>query len=216
MEIRRYAPGDSVRDILWKTWARTRQLNVRRPERSVERSRRLVAYLVAGEGDEPAAAAARVALESGAFGEDWVFGADASPAAATELGAALEAIARSGEAGGPTRLAAFLEGAEVDPGAHCVVFAPALAGDWVAEVARLARRQPGRLSCVLGADGVARPPRARRAWRRLLLEEPRPAGAPAAELEEVVAALSRAGAPSLVVDRSTGRVSGRAALGAEL
>jgi hypothetical protein len=83
-------------------------------------------------------------------------------------------------------------------------------------VARLARSQPGRLSCVLGADGVARAPRNRPAWRRWLLDEPSPAGAPAEEIEEVVAELSRSGAPSLVVDRSTGRVSGRAAPGAGL
>jgi uncharacterized protein (DUF58 family) len=216
MEIRRYAPGDSVRDILWKAYARTRQLSVRRPERSVLRSRRLVAYLVAGEGDEPAAAAARVALESGALGEGWVFGADGSPGCATELAPALEAVARSGGASGPTRLCDFLDSAEVDSAAHCVVFAPALAGEWVAEVARLARREPGRLSCVLGADGVARPGRARPAWRRLLLEEPPSPGAPAAELDEVVAELSRSGAPILVVDRSSGRVSGRAAQGAGL
>jgi hypothetical protein len=215
MEIRRYAPGDSVRDILWKTYARTRQLSVRRPERSVTRSRRLVAYLVAGEGDEPAAAAARVALESGAFGEGWIFGADGSPAA-TELGPALAAIARSAEARGPTRLGAFLESGEVEEGAQCVVFAPALAGFWVAEVARLARRHPGRLSCVLGADGVARPRRPPPAWRRLLFDEPPPSGTPAEEIEEVAGELSRSGAPVLVLDRSSGRVSGPAALGAGL
>ncbi len=216
MEIRRYAPGDSVRDILWKTYARTRQLSVRRPERSALRSRRLVGYLVAGEGDEPAAAAARVALESGAFGEGWLFGADGTPAAAAELGPALEAIARSGEARGPTQLAAFLASREIEEGAHCVVFAPALAGPWVAEVARLARRHPGRISCVLGADGVARPRRPPPVWRRLFLEETPPAGAPAEELEEVTGELSRSGAPTLVVDRSSGRVSGQAALGAGL
>lgn len=33
MEIRRYAPGDSVRDIMWKAYARSGQLNVRLAER---------------------------------------------------------------------------------------------------------------------------------------------------------------------------------------
>ena len=46
MEIRPYVAGDSVRDILWKNYARTRQLNVRLRERSVAHGRRILAYLL--------------------------------------------------------------------------------------------------------------------------------------------------------------------------
>ena len=37
MEIRRYVPGDSIRDVMWKVYAKTRQLNVRLAEKSVTR-----------------------------------------------------------------------------------------------------------------------------------------------------------------------------------
>ena len=96
MDIRRYAPGDSVRNILWKTYARTRQLNVRVPELSIERSQKTIAYLLTGPEDEAAAAAARVALESGALGDQWIFGADGTEGTAESLEPALLAIARSG------------------------------------------------------------------------------------------------------------------------
>jgi len=96
MEIRRYAPGDSMRNIMWKTFARTRQLNVRMPEPSIDRSRKTVAYLIAGPDDEAAAAAARAALEAGALGEQWLFGADGTSDPTSRLDPALEAIARSG------------------------------------------------------------------------------------------------------------------------
>src|SRR5690606_40595531 len=68
MEIRPYVPGDSVRDIMWKVYARNRHLNVRLPERSVFHSNRTLAYLLSSADDEAAAAVARVAVESGALG----------------------------------------------------------------------------------------------------------------------------------------------------
>ena len=73
MEIRRYVPGDSPRHILWKIYARTGQLNVRLPERSIDPAKKTVAYLLTGEGDEASAAAARVALENGLLGVAWLF-----------------------------------------------------------------------------------------------------------------------------------------------
>src|SRR5262245_27085147 len=168
MEMRRYVPGDSVRHILWKVFARTRQLEVRMPERSVHRARRTLAYLVAGPDDEAAAAAARVALESCALGEAWLFGADGTEAPTDRLDAALRAIARSAGAapdpGGDALrgLRRFLAAARSDGSAHCVVFAPAsrLAGASAlaaaaraggaratlvfARAARLRRRRPAR------------------------------------------------------------------------
>ncbi|MEM6455397.1 MAG: DUF58 domain-containing protein, partial [Acidobacteriota bacterium] len=108
MDIRRYVPGDPPRHLLWKTYARTRQLNVRIPERSVEPSRKTIAYLLTGDADEPAAAAARVALEQRALGEDWRFGADGTPRPVTDLAAARAAIARSAGADVEPGLRAFL------------------------------------------------------------------------------------------------------------
>ncbi|HAG72632.1 MAG TPA: hypothetical protein DCL66_10565, partial [Gammaproteobacteria bacterium] len=101
MEIRPYAPGDSVRDIMWKVYARNRQLNVRLPEKSVFHSKRTVAYLLSGEYDEAAAAAARVAIESHAFGDDWAFAADGTETPCTNVESALNAVAKSRSLGNP-------------------------------------------------------------------------------------------------------------------
>jgi hypothetical protein len=212
MDIRRYVPGDSVRNIMWKTYARTRQLNVRTPERAIARSRKTVAYLVSGRGDEPAAAAARVAIESGVLGRKWLFGADGAGSEPTDdPGRALVAIARSGSAesaalaGGG--LGGFLDAVSSDGEVHCIVFAPARGGAWLETVLEAARRYPGSLSFVLGTDGVARSARPL-LWRRLLLSAEPEAGTPAAELAGVLRRLSGAGSEALVVDRLSGRPYG--------
>lgn len=216
MDIRRYAVGDSARDILWRVFARTRQLNVRLPERAVTPARKTRAYLVAGGDDEPAAAAARVALQKGTLGADWLFGADGSDQATTEIGEALQMIARSGSPAPPNGharpgLAEFVAAA---PGGdfHCVVFAPARAGEWVGRCAEVVRRHPGALSFVLATDGVTQP-RQRRLWQRLLWRETPAPGTPREELTGLVRALARAGAAVTVVDRASGRAYDHARLG---
>lgn len=222
MEIRRYVPGDSVRHILWKTFARTRQLNVRIPEKSIDPGRRTVAYLASGADDEAAAAAARVALESGALGDNWIFGADGSTRPVASLGEALETIARSGswrdlaagdgagadDAATPgAGLAAFLAHPEVRGERHCIVFASARDGAWRRAVLDAGRRFDGSLSFVLATDGIANDEPAPW-WRRLLFLLPDVSGTPRHELSKVIASLGSAGWQTTVVDRSDGRSHG--------
>lgn len=211
MEIRRYTPGDSVRNILWKTFARTGQLNVRLPERSVDRARRTVAYLVSGKDDEPAAAAARVALEAGALGEHWLFGADGTNEPTSRLESALEAIARSGsyEPNGHQQLglAGFLERVSAEGDVHCIVFTAASPGSWTPEVLRLASHFTGSLSFVLGTDGVSRNGH-RPLWRRLLFVETPSLGTPANDLSMLLRSLSSVRGVVQVVDRTSGRTFG--------
>ncbi len=225
MEIRRYVPGDSVRNILWKTFARTRQLNVRTPEKSIDRSRKTVAYLLTGDGDEPAAAAARVALESDVLGVGWLFGADGTTEPAESLDAALAAIARSrsfrqqirsnGSSGPPINgngsahagasgLAAFLDRNGARGETHCMVFAPARPGDWTAGALAATRNFPGAVSFVLGTDGVV-PGGTTSLWRRFLFVEERVAGVTTDELAEIMRVFSSSGGSTLVVDRASGR-----------
>lgn len=209
MEIRRYVPGDSVRHILWKTFARTRELTVRVPERSVERARKTVAYLVTAPGDEPAAAAARLALEAGALGEDWLFGTDGMAQPTADLATACMAIARSGALRGEgAGLAGFLDHvAPLGGDVHCVVFAPAREGAWTRAVLAEAGRRRGMLSFVLATDGVARPA-GRSLWQRLLFRAVADRGTPAAALGSLVRTLSGTGAAVKAVDRDTGNVFG--------
>ncbi len=231
MEIRRYVPGDSVRDIMWKTFARTRQLNVRTPEKSIDRSRKTVAYLLTGDNDEAAAAAARVALESEALGAGWLFGADGTAEPAESLEAALAAIARSrsfrrngrhsgsngssrGDGGGPgaggeldsqaAGLAAFLSRHGVHGETHCMVFAPARPGAWTSGALAATRNFQGAVSFVLGTDGVVRRDPTP-LWRRFLFVEERITGVTTDELAETMRVFSRSGGSTLVVDRASGR-----------
>lgn len=228
MEIRRYTPGDSVRNILWKTYARTRQLNVRLPELSIERTRKTIAYLLAGPDDEAAAAAARVALEGGALGDEWTFGADGTDGATEDLDAALQAIARSASFAGTngttanlkgsrrSGLGAFLREVGSQGEAHCIVFASSRSGPWTDDVLGAVRGYPGVLSFVLGTDGVRRD-ETRPWWHRLLFAAEPPRGIRLDELTALLRRLATAGCSSLVVDRVSGRAFNQAqqqALGA--
>ncbi|HEY8121832.1 MAG TPA: DUF58 domain-containing protein [Myxococcota bacterium] len=200
-DIRRYAPGDSARDVLWKTFARTGLLMVRKPERALEPARQVSAYLMADPRDEAAAAAARIVLESGALGEGWRFGADGARAVASTLGDALHAVVESGAARGPTQLGAFLDGASrADP---CIVFAPAHDGPWRAQALRCAERHGPRLSFVLGAHGVTRAQKRSR-LEALLLTSERREGVLDRELRALAAQLAAHGGEVRVLDRSTG------------
>ncbi len=222
MEIRRYVPGDSARHILWKTYARTRQLNVRLPERSIDLARKTVAYLVTGPDDEAAAAAARVALESGIFGLHWLFGADGTEQPADSLEPALLAIARSGDGrngasqpqqqngGSRPGLRSFLDNPDVKDEVHCIVFAPACRGPWTEEVLTAGRSFSGALSFVLGTDGLVRQP-ATSLWRRLLFADETSPGTTAEELSELLRTVAGSGCTAVVVDRQTGRAWGAGA-----
>lgn len=209
MEIRRYAPGDPVRHILWKVFARTRQLNVRTPERAVDRSRRTLAYLIAGGQDEAVAAVARVALTQNLLGERWLFGADGSDATTEELEPALRLIARSANDLPEPKLDGlrrFVARPEVAGESHGVVFAPAQLGPWLDELlASLPQLRLG-LTLVFGTDGV-QVTEPLPLWKRLLLRPTSEAAATTREdLQGLLKRCHQARCPALVVDRKTGRV----------
>ena len=214
MEIRRYVPGDSVRNIMWKTFARTRQLNVRTPEKSIDRARKTVAYLLTGHDDEAAAAAARVALESEVLGTGWLFGADGTAEPAESLEAALAAIARSrsfrlhssnggsqdnGKGTAASGLTAFLGRQGVRGETHCMVFAPARPGTWTADALAATRNFSGAVSFILGTDGVVQHG-STPLWRRFLFIEEPTSGVSTDDLAEIMGVFSGSGYSTLVVD----------------
>jgi len=128
VEMRQYAPGDPLRMVLWKVYARSGKMMVRTPERSVAERKRGCAYLVTSPKDDAAAAVARVAIERGLLGEDWCFAADGVQREAVEdRDAAFEIIARSGEASADdraARLAAFAAKCENEGYQFCLLFIP--------------------------------------------------------------------------------------------
>lgn len=225
LDLRQYAPGDPIRFVLWSVFARTRELVVRTPERALSAARKTLAYLVTGPADEPAAGAARVALDVGALGGDWAFGADGIEEPATNKDAALEALAKSktakpDEAG--QGLAAFMRRAAKDGGGRAVVFVPAKPGPWLDGVIAAAKEIPrdagghAPLEFVVCMDGVrgaknAKKPSSRLAasrWARLALADPEegPETVAREDLQKVVSALGTLRAKVLVVDRQDGHV----------
>lgn len=211
VELRRYAPGDPARLIHWKVFGRTRKLMVRMPERALSRSRRTVAYLVGGPSDEASAAAARVAIEGGALGPEWVFGADGSDGEATEAGDAIERVIRSAgtEDRGARALRTFVDRAERTGPASLVVFAPAQGGPWLERVIAVLRTRGRRARVVIGVDGIDAAVPVKWWWRFLARDAPR-TGTPIAELDAVLGALAPLRCDIVVVDRRSGRRLGEA------
>jgi Protein of unknown function DUF58 len=95
MEMRRYSPGDSLKLVLWKLYARTGRLMVRTPERSLSMTEATRAYLVAGPRDEAAAGIARGWIEGGGLGLGSAFGADGRLGSARSAADALDRLVQS-------------------------------------------------------------------------------------------------------------------------
>jgi len=216
-DLRHYSPGDPIRFVLWKVFARTRQLVVRAPERALSPVRQTCAYLVAGDGDEPAAGAARLAVEHGSFGTDWVLGADGSREDATRKDQAIDLLARSADVeqrSGGKGLGEFLKRRSQGSIGRAVVFVPGRAGPWLDTVIEQSKQLGGRgsrIEFVVGTDGIIPAPRRRWLARVALRDAPDPvtpgATAPVTteQVGEVVRVLSTIGRV-IVVDRASGRV----------
>jgi uncharacterized protein (DUF58 family) len=206
MELRRYAPGDPARFIHWKIFGRTRKLVVRMPERALERAERTVAYLVTGAHDEASAAAARVAIDGGALGDDWSFCTDGAGSTGRVL-EARAAIVRSAahRATGGAGLERFVREEERRGPVSLVVFAPAAPGPWLERVLPTLTVRRGRARIVIGVDGLASEG-APSLLKRALMRRRAPDATPSEGLDAVLAALASARADVVIVDRESGRV----------
>jgi hypothetical protein len=207
VEMRAYGHGDPMRHVLWKTFARSRRLLVRMPERAIAPSPTTVAFLIAGPGDEPSCGTARLYLERNLFGADFLFGADGAAAPARDRDTALDQIIDSAGSDGGSALDQL--GKNIDPMrlASCVVFAPAVDGPWRERVVAFAARPPAPPTIVIGVDGAApRPQRSRLA--RMLVRRADTDDADGRAMAEVGAlreALEASGLRVQVVHRSTGQ-----------
>lgn len=205
VEMRRYGPGDPVRLILWKAYARSRRLLVRMPERAVAPQPSTVAFFVAGPGDEPSATVARTFVEAGLLGPDFTFGADGCPEPARTPEAALAAIIGSvhHRATGGEGLASFLSAVPRERLGRCILFVPGEPGPWQAHLAAFVTALPAPPQIIASADGVLQRPTDRWRWLR---EPPPSAGDDLRALPGLYDALRRLDAPVEVVHRSAGRV----------
>lgn len=221
-DMRRYMAGDPIRYVLWKVFAKSRDLVIRTPERAIAPTRQTVAYLVSGANDQAAAGAARVAIAGGAFGHDWTLGCDGSTETASTVGEAMALIVKSAhvpdEAGG-RGLNQFLASG-VGGARRAIVFVPATPGPWIDAVLAAAKTHAtahAPIDLVVCTDGVL-PDRRRSLLARLVLRPPANVEAitpptPASEIREVLRRLGRIGTRVQLVDRATGRVFQREQFG---
>ncbi len=174
VDMRRYAPGDPPRLLLWKIYARTGKLMVRVPENAVTTAPRTCAYMVAGPGDEEVASLARTLVENDLLGDGWRFGADGSTSNVERKEEALRLIARSGNPGvvSGVGLGGFLREAAVLGFGSCIVLVPTGDGDWVDTVARQLARSPIAVSLLTLGSVV--PKTSEPKWKKLVFYEVRP------------------------------------------
>ncbi|HVS34681.1 MAG TPA: DUF58 domain-containing protein [Gemmataceae bacterium] len=205
LEMRRYAPGDPLKHVLWKVYARTGRLLVRTPERAVAPCERTMAYLIAAEGDEPSAGVARAVLENGLLGPDFLFGADGAAQAVKTVPEAIEQLLRSADARsqGAAGLETFVNQGATRGLKACLLFAPAQPGPWLERVAALLAARRGPFRVILGCDGLA-PASRGRLVQRLLVRAASDRASSAADVRRVVHRLQRLGADVCVVDRVRG------------
>jgi len=207
IEMRRYGHGDPMRHVLWKTFARTRRLLVRMPERAVSPMPTTSAFLVAGLDDEAAAAAARLYVETGLLGADFVFAADGAAAPTSQPAEAVEQIiesVRERDNGGGT-LEVFRRNVEPVRLGRCIVFAPPSDGAWCDRVAAFSRALPQPATVIIGVEGDASERPKTRLGRWLVRRRATHAHANP-DLLRVRAKLEAGGMQVKVLHRETGQV----------
>ncbi|OIP40918.1 MAG: hypothetical protein AUK47_07380 [Deltaproteobacteria bacterium CG2_30_63_29] len=208
IEMRRYSPGDPLRLVLWKTFARTRRLLVRKPERAIAPQRSTMAFLVAGRADEASASTARTFLERGLLGPEFTFSADGAHSTFKTPRESVEAIIDSAHYrhDGGKGLNILIADMDLAAPGNCILFVPSSLGDWFDRVADFSRRTPQPPTLIIGVDGVlheAKATVARRVLRRSTTATQRLSSLPA--LYDKLASL---GGPIHIVHRPSGKLIG--------
>jgi hypothetical protein len=211
-DMRRYVYGDPLRHVLWKAFARTRKLLVRTHERAITPLPSVVAYLVAGPEDEPAASAARFFVEEGLLGKDFLFSADGAVDATSDPAEALDQIiASASQRGrGAEGLERFLARVDEARRRSCVLFVPPVAGPWLERVERAASRAPKAQVVTAVDDQPLGGPESR--WRRLLFVPERGPSRSLRSLGEALRRLTACGYEVHVLHRPSGELLGRTQL----
>ena len=209
VEMRRYRAGDPVRHIVWKAFARSRRLMVREPERAIAPRPAMVAYFVAGEGDEPSASTARLFLEAGLLGTDFLFMASGGRGATGDAALGLEQIiaSRGHRGAGADGLAGLLRSVDRGRLDNLVLFGPASDGAWVDRVLEQMRALPRPPLVVLTVDGDLGTPPSRSigaSLRRGLFRRDETRDRALSEVTRAHDRLRRAGADVRLIHKGTG------------
>jgi hypothetical protein len=154
VDIRRYVPGDPLKFVNWRIFARTGELIVRTPERPVSPFITTLAYLVAAQGDDASASIAWTALDRRLLGHEVIFMAEGAAEPAGTPAAALDQIVHSAEhrEHGGKSLDAFLTRGETSGTSATILFVSPFAGPWLERVCHAVARHRGPFRAVIGVD----------------------------------------------------------------
>jgi hypothetical protein len=204
IDMRRYNVGDPMRRILWKAFARSRQLLVRTPERAITPNPSAMAYFVAGQEDEASASAARYFIEEGILGSSLLFRADGAPRATTLADEAVEQVIHSvaHRQQGGAGLSQFLQSADSRKYRNLVLFLPPIPGRWLSAVEQAAKHFPQATAVIGVGQRLGQEPA--RALRRLFFAGQ--SDATFAELPNVIRRLRRVGLTLHVIHHPSGQL----------
>lgn len=171
VEMRRYQAGDPLRLVLWKVYARSRQLVVRTPEPTITQQSELFVYFISGKEDESSAAVARALLAANDMeGSNLIFSAAGSKRIAKNLNEGvsdlIDSAAMRTTGCDLTAIAPFVDKNLLS---RTFLLVPNVLGHWFDEVKRFVEQYRIRPTFIVSLD--SRAARAKhdkvRGWKRL-------------------------------------------------
>ncbi|MFA5624044.1 MAG: DUF58 domain-containing protein [Bradymonadales bacterium] len=177
VEMRRYQAGDPLRLVLWRVFARNRELLVRAPEIAIVEHKDLFVYFVAGKDDDASASLARDFLEKNTSQSDnFVFGADGAERLVHSPEEGMSDVIQSSEhrdKGGRDllRLAQSLPNEILN---NCYIMVPSTKGSWIKQISHFVAKLGVKPVFLLGlSQGFEQELRKRRGrFTKLLFNEP--------------------------------------------
>ena len=94
--MRKYVHGDSPRKIIWKIFARTRDVLVRIPETARSPYIKVGGFLGVSESDGPTAGLSYLYINNNFNSREWIFGSSIKDAIYKQKDKAIEALIESG------------------------------------------------------------------------------------------------------------------------
>ncbi|TWT91872.1 hypothetical protein Pla100_49100 [Neorhodopirellula pilleata] len=207
IEMRHYRPGDPLKLVLWKHYARTKQLLVRQPEKSIACMTQTIACFVAGPGDQASAGVARTILtELTQAGEELLFQADGASRATDCAFEALDQIIQSADmrVRGGGIIAALGATMPSNVIRHCIAFVPSQPGPWIDHVIAGKTASHWEIDAVIGVDEPisSKPHRFLPSWT---FRKPSAELVQLDEVQSVVSRLTQAGIATRIIHRRSGQ-----------
>lgn len=201
IEQRDYAPGDPLKRVCWKKYARTGRLVVRMPERAQEPCDQIAVTTVSATADEPSAVLARSMFQHGSVAGRLLYCADGEAEVTTDPYEAEAQLIRSAAAidRPATGFDRLRQHADVS---SCLLFVPHREGPWLDAVSsRLAACEyPCRV--IIGIDGGVQTEAPH--WRQWITRKSNDSVTHADEVRLIRRRLQATGAQVHVIDCESG------------